>query len=502
MSTRREWLGGVLGAAASGFAAPTAFDPDYGSALAAAEAIRTRKVSSVELTQRALDRIARHNPKLNAMALVLRDEALARAREADQALARKQNWGALHGVPIHIKDSFWLKGTPATWGMKEAAAFKSDRNAVAVDRLLGGGAVILGKTNVPVRLSDWQSFNPVYGVTNNPWDAKRTPGGSTGGGAAALAAGLGYLTLGSDIGGSIRVPAHFCGIYGHKPTIELVSTEGEAPSFPTTLPGLPMDLAVDGPLARHAEDLLAALLLLGGPNGAEAKAWKWTMPAPRARRLAGFRVGCVPDDAFCRLSPDVAAVMDKALASIEKAGVRVQRGWPPGLDPAKQLDSYMFLLGALLTADLPVAALEQFGKGMPKSFLASASAPHKRWLAETQYRLATRAVWESYFREIDVFLAPVNFVAAFPHDHSDPMGSRVLSTPAGPRPYLDQIRWVSMATFAGLPATAAPAGRTAEGLPVGLQIIGPYLEDATTIEFAAQMAGVVGGFQPPPGYSG
>ncbi len=499
--TRRNFLAGLTAAAAiPAVSAPAAFDPDFGSAVGAADAIRRRKVSAVELTRRALDRIEKFNPKLNAMVVVLREEALERARQADQALARKQSWGLLHGVPITIKDSFWIKGTPATWGSKAAAAFKSDRNAVAIDRLLGAGAVILGKTNVPVDLMDWQSYNPVYGVTNNPWDLKRTPGGSTGGGAAALAAGFGYLTLGSDIGGSIRVPAHFCGVYGHKPTLELVSETGEAPSFPDPLPQPPMDLAVAGPLARHAEDLMAAISVLGGPNGPDRKAWKWTLPAPRAERFVGFRVGYVLDDPFCPVSPDAGAVLQQALGAIGKAGARLRPGWPQGLDLDKQLEDYLFLLGALMTAGMPDAVLAMFkSTGVPSVFIDSATAPHKRWLAATRSRLATRAVWERYFQDIDVFLAPVALVPAFPHDHTEPQFRRRLQTPAGERAYFDMIRWASLASFAGLPATIAPVGRTAAGLPVGLQIIGPYLEDATPIQFAIGLREHIGGFQPPPG---
>src|SRR5450755_3566529 len=220
-STRRQFLGAAISTAAA--AAPSSFSPDFATALDAAAAIKAKRISSVELTELAFRRIDRYNSKINAIILELRQQALARARQADQALAKKQWWGPFHGVPVSVKESYGMEGVPTTAGVPDYKDFRPTKNATAVDRILRAGAIITGKTNVPVMLGDLQSYNPIYGTSNNPWDLARTPGGSTGGGAAALAAGLGHLTLGSDIGGSIGIPSHFCGIYGHKPTLELVS---------------------------------------------------------------------------------------------------------------------------------------------------------------------------------------------------------------------------------------------------------------------------------------
>jgi amidase len=502
--TRRDFLGAVIaGAAAS--AAPRPFSPDYATALDAAAAIKSKRISSVELTELAFHRIDRYNPKLNAVILQFREQSMARAREADRALAKNEWWGPFHGVPITVKESYGMEGVPTTAGIVESKDFRPKRNAVAVDRILQAGAIVIGKTNVPVALADLQSYNPIYGTTNNPWDVTRTPGGSTGGGAAALAAGLGHLTLGSDIGGSIRTPSHFCGIYGHKPTLELVSTIGHVPPFVDPSPTKFVDLSVCGPMARSAEDLRAALDAIAGPAGDDAKAYRWSMPAPRRTSLREFRVGCMLDDPLCRVGSDVRGVLESAVSKIEKTGVRVDRGWPVGVNFADQLNTYLFLLYAVMAPRFPAPvqeALRELYKHDPASPTAAALVePHTRWATETAKRFAARAIWQRYFQDHDVFLMPVAFVPAFPHDHSEPMDQRKLDTPEGKRPYLDITPWISIATLTGCPATVAPVGRTAAGLPVGLQIMGPYLEDATTIEFARLIAGVTGGFEPPKGYS-
>ena len=501
--TRREFLGASIATAAA-LAAPRSFSPDYATALDAAAAIKAKRISSVELTELAFRRIETYNPKLNAVILQFREQSMARARAADQALARKESWGPFHGVPITVKESYGMEGVPTTAGLPQYKDFRPKRNAVAVDRILNAGAIIVGKTNVPVMLADLQSYNPIYGTTNNPWDVTRTPGGSTGGGAAALAAGLGHLTLGSDIGGSIRTPSHFCGVYGHKPTLELVSTIGHVPPFVDPSPEKFVDLSVCGPMARSPEDLRVALESIGGPAGVEAKAYRWSLPAPRKTKLRNFRIGCVLDDPVCPVGSDVRSVLENVVARIEKAGARVDRGWPAGVNFAAELDTYTFLLNAVMGPRLPAPMQDSMREAYrrdPKDPAGAALVePHARWSAETANRLAARALWEQYFQSHDVFLMPVAFVPAFPHDHSDPMDRRKLSTPEGPRPYLDITKWISIATLTGCPATSAPVGRTPAGLPVGLQIMGPFLEDATPIEFARGIADVVGGFEPPKGY--
>jgi amidase len=468
-----------------------------------AEAMRAKKMSATELMESTFRRIDQYNPSLNAIIWECREQAMTRARQADAALARGQSLGPLHGVPITIKESFAYQGSASTWGLPPLKNALSPRTAVAVERLESAGAIVVGKTNVPVNLADWQSYNPIYGTTNNPWDLTRTPGGSTGGGAAAVAAGLGALTIGSDLSGSIRVPAHFCGVFGHKPSLDLVSPTGFQPGPWDGTPGYPMDLSVVGPLARSADDLALALAVLGGPNGDDARAWTWRMPASRHARLEEFRVGYVLDDAVAPVGSDMGTVYEGVLSELRKAGAKLDQGWPAGINPRTHLNTLLYLLGALVTAEMDAVerehARERFAKDPNDMFAAAAVEPHARWLHETQRRLAYRALWQRYFESYDVFLLPPTVTTAFPHDHIEPIFSRVVETPGGKRPYVQDIPyWTGHATLAGLPATVAPIGRTGAGLPVGIQIVGPIWEDGTSIEFAALLSDRLGGFTPPP----
>lgn len=474
---------------------------EFATALEAATAVRKKQVSSIELTQQAFARIDRYNPNLNAFAYLLREDALARAKQADEAQARGKSLGPLHGVPIHVKESFAVAGHPCTWGIPELKDSKAPQNSAAVDRLLGAGAVILGATNVPLALGDWQSYNAIYGTTNNPWDLKRTPGGSSGGTAAALAAGLGYLSIGSDIGGSIRVPAHFCGVYGHKPTLDLVSLAGHLPGGDPGLAGFSTLLAVGGPLARSADDLLEAMRILGGPADYSAKAWKWQLPPSRRDDLRHFRVGYVFDDPYCPVTPETKVALERVVRSLEKAGAKLQPGWPAGLKIEELYANYMFHLEAFMYSTEPAAAQDEDRKeaaeaGKPVEGLATFAD----WQTQNLRRLGYRAQWQAYFDAVDVFLTPVAFTTAFPHDHSQPQSKRIIATAGGPRAYSDLFRWIAPATLTGCPATVAPIGRSDAGLPIGVQIMGPFWEDATPITFAKLLSLELGGFAPPPGY--
>jgi amidase len=482
---------------------------DFASALQAAEAIRTKKVSSVELTHRMFARIDRYNPQLNVFAYQLREDALAQAKKADAALAQGkasgQSLGVFHGVPITVKESFAVAGHPCTWGFPPLRDSKAPKNSDVVNHLLSdAGAVLLGATNVPVALGDWQSYNPIYGQTNNPWDVKRSPGGSSGGSAASLAAGLGYLSVGSDIGGSIRVPAHFCGLFGHKPTLDLVSLQGHLPGGNAGAPDFSTLLAVGGPLARSASDLLAALKVLGGPAGWDAKAWKWQMPEPRARSLKDFRVGYVIDDPIAPPTPEVKALLENAIDRLSRSGAKLKPGWPEGLKAAELLANYKFMLEAFFYSTAPPGEQERQRKAFPDLIAAKNSgalSSFADWQQQNFRRLSYRAQWQAYFNQVDVFLSPVAFTAAFPHDHSEPQDQRTIATSAGPRHYMDLLNWIAPATLTGCPATVAPVGRTPQGLPVGIQIMGPFWEDATPITFADLLAKEIGGFVPPPGYT-
>ena len=475
---------------------------DFATALQAADAIRKKQVSSVELTQRVFDRIDRYNPQLNAFAYQLRDDAMAQAAKADAEQAKGHSLGVFHGVPISVKESYGVAGHPCTWGLPPLRDSRAPQDSDVVARLQAAGGVLVGATNVPVALSDWQSYNPIYGQTNNPWDVKRSPGGSSGGSAAALAAGFGYLTMGSDIGGSIRVPSHFCGVFGHKPTLDLVSTQGHLPGGALTAPGFSTLLAVGGPMARSAQDLLAALKVVGGPVAWDARAWKWQMPEPRARSLKDFRVGYVIDDPIAPPTPEVKAVLEKVIDVLGRSGAKLKPGWPAGYRPADLQANYRFLLDAFFFGTSPPEEQERLRKTFPNTSGQGSGAlsSFAEWQQQNFRRLGFRAQWQAYFEQVDVFLSPVAFTAAFPHDHSEPQEQRTIATSTGLRHYMDMLNWIAPSTLTGCPATAAPAGRTPDGLPVGIQIMGPFWEDATTITFADLLTHEIGGFSPPHGY--
>ena len=478
----------------------------FAGAVEAAAAIRSRRVSSVELTHLTLARIGTYNAALNAVVNVLTEDALAAARAADEAIARGAATGPLHGVPVLIKDAFEIRGVRTTAGAPPLKDYVPTEDSEAVARLRTAGAVILGNTNVPPMLGDWQSDNPIYGRTNNPWDLGRTPGGSSGGSAAALAAGFAYLAMGSDIGGSIRVPAHFCGVYGLKPTLELVPQRGHIPPPPFQRPQPSTELAVAGPMARTAPDLALALEVLGGPAAPEAIAYRWRLPAPRHYALRQYRVGYVLDDPRCPVGSDVKAVLARAVEALGRSGVRLERGWPPEVDPWAQYRTYYYLLMAAIGApeddevkELPARA----AAGDDSLAMLRARAltdTHARFREVQAQRLRAQEIWQGFFRDHDGFLMPTAFVPAFPHD-GRPWNERRLRTPEGERAYEELLFWISFATMTGLPAVTAPVGLTGEGLPVGIQIMGPYLEDATPIDLAARMGDVVGGFERPPAYA-
>jgi amidase len=471
------------------------FDLDFASALEAAEAIGNKQISSVELTQRMFERIDRFNPALRAFVYELRNGALTQAKKADEATARGESLGPFHGVPISIKETFGIEGHPATWGLPAFKDIRSTATAASVARLIDGGAVVLGATNVSKGLADWQSYNDVYGTTNNPWNLERVPGGSSGGSAAAIAAGLSYLSLGSDLGGSLRIPAHCCGIFAHKPTVNLISTQGLAPGGAWHPPGLESPLAVAGPMARSAADLHAALKVLGGPTGYAAKAWQWRLPPPRATRLREFRVGFVIDDPVASPSPELRAVLEQSIGRLDRAGVQLKSGWPRGFQFETAIENFSFHLQAMRAATDPPTELKGDGAAHSEPILLAT------WLRETLQRLAIRDLWQQYFNDVDVFLSPIAVVSAFPHDHSEPKQNRILNTSSGPRSYMELRKWISIASLTGCPATAAPAGVTADGLPVGIQIIGPFWEDATPIRFAELFCKEFGSFRNPPGYA-
>ena len=441
-----------------------------------AEAIRRREVSSRELLDHYLDRVERLNPPLNAVVTLDPDGAGRAADAADAALARGDVVGPLHGVPMTVKDTFETAGMRTTCGL---AAWDRvpERDADAVRRLRDAGAVIFGKTNTHTMAADWQTVNPIFGATNNPWDTARTTGGSSGGSAAAVATGMTGLELGSDIGGSIRVPSNWCGVCGHKPSWGIVPQRGHLPPKPGSLGDT--DLAVAGPLARDVVDLELALDILAGPAGQRAVGWRLELPPARVTSLSELRLAAWLDDAAYPVEPDVRAVLESAVTAMRHAGAHVIDVRPPTQLPD--------VVGLHLELILPIYA----GDG--------ANVLHRDWLSANERREQLRAGMADFFGKVDALLMPVAVVPAIPHDHSEPFLARTIRSGEATRPYMDMFGWVGLATVAYLPATVVPVGRTPAGLPVGIQIVGPYLEDRTTLAVGRFLEELLGGFVAPPG---
>jgi amidase len=479
----------------------------FASATRLAAEIRDRRIGCLELLDHYLARAERHNPALNAIIGWQVDQARQRAREADTALARRQVWGPLHGIPMTVKESFDVAGLPTTWGNPVWKDNIAKSNAVVIERLQGAGAVVYGKTNVPLLLMDSQSFNEVYGTTNNPWDAGRGPGGSSGGEAAALAAGLSALGAGSDIAGSLRNPAHYCGVYGHKPTWGIIPMRGHSAAGTLT----PTDISVVGPMARHAEDLELAMRVLAGPDLLQQPAWRVELPPSRHRRLGDFRVALWLDSPLCDIDASVRQRFAAAAAALQTAGATVDETARPPIEDAEQRRLFMLLLRAATAArlsDKDFAAQREIAATIAPddmSFRATmargAAIDHRGWGMANEARTKLRYAWREFFRRFDVLLAPVAATAAFPHDHNPDRDARKITVNGRHVPYGDQRFWAGPASLSYLPATAAPLGLTEAGLPAGLQIIGAEGEDLTTIEFARLLAAEIGGFVRPPGYA-
>ena len=478
----------------------------YQTATELARRIQDKDVGCLELLEIFLDRTARHNPALNAIIVLDADKARERAKAADAALARGEIWGPLHGVPMTIKESFDVEGTPTTWGVVEHEHNIARRDALSVSRMKAAGVTMFGKTNVPYMLADWQSFNDVYGTTNNPWDVTRTPGGSSGGSAAALAAGLTGIEAGSDIGASIRNPAHYCGVFGHKPTMGILPTTGQA------LPGnnVPPDIAVIGPLARGADDLEIATLAMAGVGGRDAAGWVLNPPKPAKTALKDFKVAVVLQDDNCVIDGDYADQLQATVERLAALGVTVDDTARPVKDTKRAHLVYLMLLraatGGRLPDDVIAAHKARADAADPDDFTyktivdRAVTMTHKEWLAWDEERELLCREWAAFFEDYDLVLTPMAASAAFPQDEAGERADRTIPVNNTRQSTLDQMFWAGYPGVVFLPGTCAPVGLSRSGLPCGLQIIGPHMSDLTTIHFARLMEQNIGGFVAPPGY--
>jgi amidase len=464
--------------------------------------IRSRALSSRELLDFYLERIDRYNAALNAVVTLDVERARAAATALDEQLVTSGPKGPLHGLPITIKDAYETAGLRSTSGAKPWADYVPTGNAVTVQRLIDAGAVVFGKTNVPAYCADVQSFNDIFGVTNNPHDLARTPGGSSGGAAVAVACGFTAFELGSDIGGSIRTPANWTGVFGHKPTYGIVPQRGHLPPGPGAHAAT--DLSVCGPLARSAQDLALVLEVIAGPEAAQARAYRLELPKARHTSLHDYRIAVWLDDAAFPVDGEVARVLDDAVRALEAAGASVDRSGRPAPTLAETFDIYYQLLNPAVASGMPDATLDRLarlghaGESVQLArFARTSTARHTSWLRAHEQREAQRARYADFFERFDVLLCPVSGTAAIPHNPEGSVVTRTIAIGGEPRPYTDLFGWISIATSNYLPASVVPVGRTTAGLPVGIQVIGPYLEDHTAIDFAGRVAELIGGFVPP-----
>jgi amidase len=479
----------------------------FSSATDLARLIQQKRISSFELTRYFIERIERFDEALNAVVVRDFERALDAARSSDESLARGNRLGSLHGVPMTIKESFDVAGLPTTWGVPAQRDNIVQVDATVVERLMAAGAHFMGKTNVPLGLADWQSYNDIYGTTNNPWDTQRSPGGSSGGSAAALAAGLTSLEFGSDIGGSIRNPAHFCGVYGHKPTYGLVPTFGHNPLGVVSAP----DLNVVGPMARSAEDLELALDVVAGADRFRFPAWRLELPPPRARTLRGLRVAIWPTEDSVPTSGEISDRVQEVGEVLARAGAVVSDLARPDIAAREIHRTYLSLLGSASLVQLPdeyYAANQTWAAELdtndesPLAVLTRARVmDHRSWSDHDEARTKCRLRWRTFFDDWDVVICPISATTAYEHDHR-PKPERTVVVDGAQTSHYEHYFWIGLATAAYLPSTAFPSGLSTDGLPIGLQIIGPEYGDRTTIEVARLIAQELAGFQAPPRFPG
>jgi amidase len=476
---------------------------EWASATELTAALVRREVSSRELLATYLDRVDRLNPAVNAV-VTLDDSAVMQAAAADEALARGEVWGPLHGLPITVKDSLETAGLRTTAGAPEYAHHVPGRDAVAVARLRAAGAIVFGKTNLPPYAGDYQTHNPIFGTTRNPWNLERTVGGSSGGSAAATAAGLSGLDLGSDLAGSIRIPAGYCGVFGLRPSYGIIPTRGHVPGPPGSL--VEADMGTVGPLARDAADLDLALSVLAGPDAIRAVAWRLELPTLRTSSLRDYRIAVWLDDEFCSIDADVLRVLGNAVDAVAGAGALVD----PAARPCSLRDAAGLAqqhIQATLSGAYPSEEYERLRLIADAAHPEDDSAPIRRARDVTatvrthglarEAKAQLEARFAEFFTRFDVLLCPVAPTTAIPHNPEPDMEARRIVVNGLSRPYRDQAVWSSLAGVVGLPAVVLPAGLAGDGLPVGLQVIGAHLQDRSVISVAAHIAQLTGGYLRP-----
>lgn len=492
---------------------PASSDPGetttYQSCFQLGKALQKKEVSAAELLAEVSKRVEERNPEVNLVVTLDLERAQSKALQIDGIRAsskQAEQLGPLAGVPITIKDSLMVEGVRTTSGAPELSDFTAETDAVSVAKLKNAGAIVYGKTNLPLYAGDVQSYNEVFGSSNNPWDLSRSVGGSSGGSAGALAAGFTSLEIGSDIAGSIRNPAAMCGVVGHKPSYGIVSGRGQIPGPPGTL--TQADIAVVGPMARTVSDCEQALDLLVGPDEWYDQAWSLNLPQARNRNIKDLRVAVWANDPYCPVDPEIESAIARVARQLEGQGAIVDPdARPTGFDFAKADTTFQQLLGAALAGGWSPRELESMAEELKSKPLVpgdlgieGATLRHRGWLSNNERRLQMRAHWHEFFQQWDVVLAPVSPTVAIPHDHSSPMSDRTIEVAGQIRPYTSQLQWMGLFGLVYLPATSVPIGLHSNGLPMALQVVGPFLEDRTCLAVARHVEQITGGFIRPPGW--
>ena len=436
--------------------------------------IRRGEISSQELTEHCIARIESRDGEINAVVTRDFETALTNAKAADAAQKRGEVLGRIHGVPITVKDALQTKGLRSTGGAVELRDNVPERDAPVVDAVRREGAIVIGKTTLPRWSGDIQSYNELFGTTNNPWDLSRGPGGSSGGAAAAVAMGFTSFEIGTDIGGSIRFPAAFNGVWGHKPSFGLLPTTGYLDHVDGGLNEA--DVNVFGPLARSSQDLdlLVDVMKRNSPP------WIAQL-GPGPTNVRDLRIAAWLDDDFCLVDNEVLQHLESIVEQLESDGVSVDRTARPEIEPDDAAT-----LGLWLVQQAISQSTDSDGRG------------HRVWLDQHVRRERIRSRWAEFFRHYDAVIMPVCFVPPFPHQQEGDFGSRTLLCNGEERSYIDVVKWTTMVGMAYLPSTVPPTGLGSSGVPIGCQVVGPYGSDKLTIALAAHIGELMGGYQPPP----
>ncbi|MCS5675280.1 MAG: amidase [Acidimicrobiales bacterium] len=462
-----------------------------------------REISSVELLEHFLERNEALHPQINAIVTLDIERAVASANASDQRRLDGKAVGELDGLPMTIKDAIAVAGVRSTGGAIELEHHVPERDAEVVTKVRDAGAVIFGKTNLPRWSGDVQAFNEIFGTTNNPWNLDCGPGGSSGGASAAIASGLTALDIGTDIGGSVRLPAHFAGVCGHKPSFGVVSQIGYIDHVSYGLSEA--DVNVFGPLARTVGDLELLFDVIRGPRDEASGGWRLELPDARGTAKE-LRVAAWLDDPDCPVSNAVSGVLDDAVAAMESDGISIDRSARPAVPFNDVREVGLPLISAAVSpgrteeeqAALQKLATDSSASPTMRMRARASTISHREWLLLTEKRDTNRLLWADFFADFDVLLAPVAFVPAFEHQHDGILYTRTLTVDGTTRPYADLIVWTSQFGYVYLPSTVVPVGWTDDGRPVGIQVVGPYLGDRTTLEFAKYVESLLGGYRVPP----